>query len=155
MGKVLTAHLREVVAVVAAVAGLGVYVITSTTGYLAGRAIDPLVVLLSVAAIAAVVVGLVLADRLGAVLRDVLLVGSVAALSAGMVLFLLARVPLAADVYFIPVNFPAAEATTLHVSFVGLGLYLVAVLALVAEAFAARRVVPAGAVPPGTPVVAV
>lgn len=152
MGKVLTAHLREVVAVVAAVAGLGVYVVTSTTGYLAGRALDPLVVLLTALAVVALVAGLVLRERLGAVVRDVLLVGSVAGLCAAMALFLLARVPLAADVYFIPVNYPAAEATTLHVSFVGLGLYLVAVLALVVEAFVARRRVPAG---PGTPAMAV
>lgn len=143
--------LRELVAAVATVGGLAVYLVTSTTGYLAGRSLDPLVIVLTVVGLAAVVLDLAAGHRLAAVARDVLVVGAVAALSAGMALFLLARVPLAADVYFIPVNYPAAEATTLHLSFVGLGLYLVAVLALVVEAFAARRVRP---VPGGRPAVA-
>lgn len=137
--NVLRTGLREIVAAVAAAGGLAVYVITSTTGYLAGRPLNPLVVAVTLLAVAALVVDVALRDRLGAVVRDVLLVGSVAALSAGLAVFLLARVPLAADVYFIPVNYPAAEATTLHVSFVGLGLYLVAVVALVVESFATRR----------------
>jgi hypothetical protein len=137
--SVLRTGLREIVATVAAAGGLAVYVITSTTGYLAGRPLNPLVVVLTLLAVAALVADVALRDRLGAVVRDLLVVGSVAALSASFAVFLLARVPLAADVYFIPVNYPAAEAATLHLSFVGLALYLVAVLALVVESFAARR----------------
>ncbi|WP_282945206.1 hypothetical protein [Cellulomonas endometrii] len=146
-----TRSVPELVAAVAGVGGVAVYLVTSTTGYLAGRSLDPLVIVLTVAGLAAVVLDLTAGHRFTAVVRDLLLVGSVAALSAGMALFLLARVPLAADVYFIPVNYPAAEATTLHLSFVGLGLYLVAVLALVVESFAAKRVRPAAG---RTPVVA-
>ena len=65
---------------------------------------------------------------------------SVALLCVSFGIFLLARVPLAADVYFIPVNYPAAEETALMISFVGLALYLIAIIALVVEAFAAKRV---------------
>ncbi len=135
----LKSGLIELVAIVAALVGLVVYVITSTTGYLAGRAVDPLPIVLTVIAIGALGVGLVLRDRMTPVVRDVLLLVSVAALAASLAIYLLARVPLAGDVYFIPVNYPEAEATTLHISFVGLALYLVAVIATIVEAFRPRR----------------
>ena len=136
---VLATSYRTIVAAVLALGGLGVYVLSSTTGYLSGRPLNGLVIVLTIVAVVALVADVALRDRLPAVVRDGLVIGSVAALCTSFSLFLLARVPLAADVYFIPVNFPQAEATTLHLSFVGLGLFLVAVLVLVVEAFAARR----------------
>jgi len=129
----------EIVALVAAAAGLVVYVITSTTGYLAGRAVDPLPIVLTVVAVIALAATVWLRARLAAVLQDILLLASVAMLIVSLSIFILARVPLAADVYFIPVNYPEAEATTLHISFIGLALYLVAVVALIVTAFVARR----------------
>jgi len=140
MSKRLTgSKVRTALAAVVAVGGLLIYIVSSTTGYLAGRELDPLVLVASIVALVALVVELTAGDRLSAVVRDVLVVGSTTALSVAMVIFLLARVPLAADVYFIPVNFPAAEEATLNLSLVGIGLYLVAVLVLIVEAFAAKR----------------
>ena len=52
--------------------------------------------------------------------------------------FVLGRVSLAADVYFIPVNYPASEATALHISIVGIALYVVADVAMIAAAFVRR-----------------
>lgn len=140
MGKgVLATRLRASIAVVTALGGLSVYVLSSTTGYLAGRPLNPLVIVLTVVAVVALVLDMAVRDRLSAVVRDVLVIGSVTALCTSFALFLLARVSLAADVYFIPVNYPAAEEATLNLSFVGLALYFAAVLALVVESFAARR----------------
>lgn len=49
------------------------------------------------------------------------------------------RVSLAADVYFIPVNYPASEATALHISIVGAVCYLVGIVTLIVEGFSAKN----------------
>lgn len=134
------ASLREIIALVLAVAGLAVYIVTSTTGYLAGTAMNVLPIVLTVVAVAALVVDIALGSRLPAVVRDLCVVGASALLAASIALFVMARVTLAADVYFIPVNYPAAEADALHISIAGVVCYLLADIALIAEAFAASRV---------------
>lgn len=132
--------LREIIALVLAVAGLAVYIVTSTTGYLAGTAMNVLPIVLTVVAVAALVVDIALGSRLPAVVRDLCVVGASALLAASIALFVMARVTLAADVYFIPVNYPAAEADALHISIAGVVCYLLADIALIVEAFAVRRV---------------
>lgn len=134
------ASLREIIALVLAVAGLAVYIVTSTTGYLAGTAMNVLPIVLTVVAVAALVVDIALGSRLPAVVRDLCVVGASALLAASIALFVMSRVTLAADVYFIPVNYPAAEADALHISIAGVVCYLLADIALIVEAFAARRV---------------
>ena len=52
--------------------------------------------------------------------------------------FVLERVRLAADIYFIPVNYPASEQTSLNVALIGVACYLVAILLLVVKAFTAK-----------------
>ena len=134
------ASLREIIALVLAVAGLAVYIVTSTTGYLAGTAMNVLPIVLTVVAVAALVVDIALGSRLPAVVRDLCVVGASVLLAASIALFVMSRVTLAADVYFIPVNYPAAEADALHISIAGVVCYLLADIALIVEAFAARRV---------------
>lgn len=134
------ASLREIIALVLAVAGLAVYIVTSTTGYLAGTAMNVPPIVLTVVAVAALVVDIALGSRLPAVVRDLCVVGASALLAASIALFVMARVTLAADVYFIPVNYPAAEADALHISIAGVVCYLLADIALIVEAFAASRV---------------
>ena len=74
-----------------------------------------------------------------AVLSDVLLVAADVCLIGSFAVFVLARVSLAADVYFIPVNYPASEATALHISVVGAVCYLVGIVALIVEGFSAKN----------------
>ena len=52
--------------------------------------------------------------------------------------FVIGRVSLAADVYFIPVNYPASEATALHISLAGIALYVIADIAVIVAAFMKR-----------------
>ena len=104
---------KTIVAAVASVIGLAVYGYTSMVGYLAASATSTLPVVLTVAAL-------------------VCLIGSFA-------VFVLARVSLAADVYFIPVNYPASEATALHISIVGAVCYLVGIVTLIVEGFSAKN----------------
>lgn len=66
---------------------------------------------------------------------DLLLIAASVLLLVSFYFFVLSRVQLAADVYFIPVNYPASEATALHVSLAGVALYLIADIAMIAAAF--------------------
>ncbi|TFD83528.1 sodium:proton antiporter [Cryobacterium lactosi] len=119
--------------------GLIFYIVTSTTGYLVGSVIDPLPIVLTAIAILLLGAEIWLGGRIRPFLRDLALIASIALLALSFATFLLARVPLAGDVYFIPVNYPEAEAVTLHLSFVGLGLYAVAIVVLTVAAFSAKR----------------
>ena len=77
--------------------------------------------------------------KLPAVVNDVLLVAANVCLIGSFAVFVLARVSLAADVYFIPVNYPASEATALHISIVGAVCYLVGIVTLIVEGFSAKN----------------
>ena len=140
----LGANVPEIVAALAGAIGTIVYVVNSTTGYMAGQGVDAAVVACGVVAVVALLTKAVLGGRLtgtaGGVLADVLLVGSEALLIVAFARFALARVRLAADIYFIPVNYPAAEETALNVALAGAACYLVAIVALIVKAFIARDV---------------
>lgn len=127
-----------VTAVVAA-AGLAVYLYTSLTGYLASASVNTTPVLCTIAAIVLLAALAVASDRFPGLAKGVAMGVSAALLLVSIYQFVLARVSLAADVYFIPVNYPAAEETALHISIVGIVLYLVAYIALIAAAFTSDK----------------
>lgn len=53
--------------------------------------------------------------------------------------FVMGRVKLAADVYFIPVNYPVAEAQALYISLVGVVFYLISLVMLITAGFRERK----------------
>lgn len=130
---------KMIVAAAAGVIGLAVYGYTSLTGYLAASATSTLPVALTLAALVCLALRQFAGDKMPAVLSDVLLVATDVCLIGSFAVFVLARVSLAADVYFIPVNYPASEATALHISIVGAVCYLVGIVALIVEGFSAKN----------------
>lgn len=130
---------KMIVATAAGVIGLAVYGYTSLTGYLAASATSTLPVVLTLAALVCLALRQFAGDKMPAVLSDVLLVAADVCLIGSFAVFVLARVSLAADVYFIPVNYPASEATALHISIVGAVCYLVGIVALIVEGFSAKN----------------
>lgn len=130
---------KMIVAAAAGVIGLAVYGYTSLTGYLAASATSTLPVALTLAALVCLALRQFAGDKMPAVLSDVLLVAADVCLIGSFTVFVLARVSLAADVYFIPVNYPASEATALHISIVGAVCYLVGIVALIVEGFSAKN----------------
>ncbi len=140
MATTIKTHVSELAAVAATLIGLVIYLVNSTTGYMAGQGLNALVIVLSVAAVVALAVRVFAGDRLPEVLDDVLLIGSEALLLVSFAQFVLERVRLAADIYFIPVNYPASEQTSLNVALIGVACYLVAILLLVVKAFTAEDV---------------
>ncbi len=133
------AAVREILALVLVIAGLVIFCITSYTGYLSGTSVNVLPIVFSIIAVLALGVDVVMGDRLSTVVRDLLVVLASAVVVASFAMFIWARITLAADVYFIPVNYPAAEETALHISIAGAVCYLIAEILLIVEAFAAKR----------------
>lgn len=130
---------KMIVAAAAGVIGLAVYGYTSLTGYLAASATSTLPVALTLAALVCLALRQFAGDKMPAVLSDVLLVAADVCLIGSFAVFVLARVSLAADVYFIPVNYPASEAMALHISIVGAVCYLVGIVTLIVEGFSAKN----------------
>ena len=138
MATSMKTHVAEIVAMAATLIGLVIYIVNSTTGYMAGQGMSVPLIALSVVAVIALVLRSAVRDRLSAVLTDALLIAPEVMLLVSFAQFVLARVRLAADIYFIPVNYPASEQTSLNVALIGVGCYLVAIIALVIESFTAK-----------------
>lgn len=122
-------------AAILALAGMTIYIITSVTGYLASAAMNPLPIVCTVVAVGMLGAVMFTNRNMVLVLRDALVMASSVLLLVSFYYLILARVQLAADVYFIPVNYPASEAAALHVSIVGAVFYLAADLAVIVMAF--------------------
>ncbi|OZG65261.1 hypothetical protein [Bifidobacterium eulemuris] len=138
MAKSIASRVPELIAAVAAVVGLVVYLITSTTGYLAGKEMNVLPIVCTVLAVVALLAMVAAGPRLGELANDALLIASEVLLVVSFALFTLDRVSLAADIYFIPVNYPASEQSALNISLVGVVAYLVAIVLLIVKAFTAK-----------------
>lgn len=122
-------------AMITALAGMIIYIVTSTTGYLAGSTLDPLPIIFTALAIllACALVGAT--RKLKPLLIDLFVVASTVLIIVSFALFLLARVRLAADIYFIPVNYPKAEEVALNTSAVGFVCYLISIITMIIAAF--------------------
>ena len=114
------------IAAIAALAGMIVYIITSVTGYLTASAVNPWPIVCTAASILLLAVIIFLNHKLQAGIADILVILASVLLLVSFYFFVLSRVQLAADVYFIPVNYPASEATALHISIGGVAAYLIA-----------------------------
>ena len=127
------------IAAIAALIGMIIYIVTSVTGYLADAAMNPMPVICTVIAIIIAAFAAVGEEKVNAVVYDILIVLINVMLLVSFYWFILGRVSLAADVYFIPVNYPASEASALHISIVGAALYLVADIVMIVTAFAKKK----------------
>lgn len=122
-------------AAIMALVGMIIYIATSTTGYLAGTAVDAWPIVLAVIVILVAVALVLFSDKIDSRITGAIIVVLAALVAIGFARFVLARVTLIADVYFIPVNFPASEAETLYASIVGFVFYVLTFIALAIAAF--------------------
>lgn len=122
-------------AAVLALAGMIIYMITSMTGYLAAAAVNPWPAVCTIGAVMMLGAAVFMNHKLPQTVKDILVMASSLLLLVSFYYFVMARVQLAADVYFIPVNYPASEASALHISIAGAALYLLADIGLIAAAF--------------------
>lgn len=127
------------IAAIAALIGMIIYIVTSVTGYLADAVMNPMPVICTVIAIIAAAFTAIGEEKVNAVVYDILIVLINVLLLISFYWFISGRVSLAADVYFIPVNYPASEANALHISIVGAALYLVADIVMIVTAFVKKK----------------
>lgn len=123
---------------VVSAAGLMVYLVNTLTGYMAGRGLNVTVVAATTVAIIALVADAVSMDKLNDITIDGIMVGAAVLQIIGFLFFVLDRVSIVADVYFLPVNYPAAEETALNISIVGFVLYILAIILAAVAAFSTR-----------------
>ena len=116
-----------------------IYIVTSVTGYLATAVMNPMPVICTVIAIIIAAFAAVGEEKVNAVVYDILIVLINVMLLVSFYWFISGRVSLAADVYFIPVNYPASEASALHISIVGAALYIVADIVMIVTAFVKKK----------------
>lgn len=110
-------------AAILTLAGLIVYIVTSVTGYLAASSVNVVPIVTSAAAIIIMLAICFANQKISGSIVDLMMLFSVALLLYSFYEFVIGRVSLAAGCYFIPVNYPASEATALHISLVGILLY--------------------------------
>lgn len=127
------------IAAIAALVGMSIYIVTSVTGYLATAVMNPMPVICTVIAIIIAAFAAVGEEKVNAVVYDILIVLINVMLLVSFYWFISGRVSLAADVYFIPVNYPASEASALHISIVGAALYIVADIVMIVTAFVKKK----------------
>ena len=77
-------------------------------------------------------------DTLPGLLRDVCIVGGGLCVIVAISFFVLHRLEPGADIWFIPVNYPAQEEASLYVSCAGIACMFVGFIATVMKAFSAK-----------------
>ena len=120
--------------------GVIIYLVTSTTGYLKGLPMNATPAVCTFIAIAIAVAVLIFAQKLDQRLIDLALFVINVLLIASLMLFILGRISLVADVHFIPVNYPPAEEVSLNISIVGFVFYALSIVAAIVSAFGRKFV---------------
>lgn len=133
--KITKANSITFIALLSALVGMIIYIVTSVTGYLAASALNPWPIMCTVVCMILLWAATFMGERFTPLFLDVMTAAGLVMLLVSFYLFVMSRVSLAADVYFIPVNYPEAEAAALHVSIVGAIFYMVALIALIIEGF--------------------
>jgi len=137
MAKTKKQSLIAWIAVCAAVVGLVLYIVSGVI-YPSKSILSWEVPVLTVIALLALSVVAYAGKSLPGFLRDVFIVGGGLALIGAICFFVLKRLDPAADIWFIPVNYPAAEKTSLYISCVGIAFYLIAFVMTLVKAFTAK-----------------
>lgn len=128
--RITTSSIVYLVSIILALVGFIIYLVNSTTGYLSGSQLNNWIVVLSIIAIILGLLLFVFRNSMEGYESIVMIVIGVL-LAVSVCLFIDERKSLAADVYFIPVNFPQSEADALNVAIVGVAFYIVSIITLV------------------------
>lgn len=123
------------IAMLTALVGMIIYIVTSVTGYLAASAVNPWPIICTLVCMVLLGAAAFVGEKVTPLIMDLMIAAGLVMLLVSFYVFVMSRVSLAADVYFIPVNYPEAEAAALHISIAGVVFYLIALIALIVEGF--------------------
>ncbi len=115
-----------------------IYIVSSTTGFLAGSVVNSTPIILTVFAIAILVASALLSDKIDGRITGAMLFVAVVLNSVSVCLFVVSRIQIIADVWFIPVNYPETEGTALSISLAGIIFYLISIAATCVAGFAKK-----------------
>lgn len=119
-------------ALVCSLVGLAIYLASSMTGYLAGKGLSAVVIVCTLLAwVCLAPVELVRLDGEQSAVASIRSLAGEVLLLIAFAVFAMSRVRLAADVYFIPVNYPPSEQTALNWSILAVAGYAVAIVAVI------------------------
>ncbi len=125
----------SVAAGVLALVALIVYSINSDTGYYASSSTNSLPIAFAVISIVLCIGAPIIADKMDSRIPNVFVLIAAVLMSAAACVYILERVSLFADMWFIPTDPPAAESAALAPTMVGIIFYFVSALAAVAACF--------------------
>lgn len=125
----------SVAAALLALIGMIIYVVSGTTGYMAGQPVDALPIVFTIITIIVLLAAVALGGKLDGRITGIMVfvVGVLTAVS--LCVFVVARIELFADVYFIPVNYPESEGAALNTSIVGLVFYVLSIVCMIVAGF--------------------
>lgn len=123
-------------AAVLALIGFIIFLVTSTTGYMAGQSVPALPIVFTIIAILGLGAMFAISDKLDSRIVGGILFALNVILAIALCLFVVARVQLFADVYFIPVNYPDSEGSALSTSIVGMVFYMLSIVCVIVTGFA-------------------
>ena len=115
-----------------------IYIASSTTGFLAGSVVNSTPIILTVFAIAILVASALLSDKIDGRITGAMLFVAVVLNAVSVCVFVVSRIQIIADVWFIPVNYPETEGTALGISLAGIVFYLISIAATCVAGFAKK-----------------
>lgn len=115
-----------------------IYIVSSTTGFLAGSVVNSTPIILTVFAIAILVASALLFDKIDGRITGAMLFVAVVLNAVSVCVFVVSRIQIIADVWFIPVNYPETEGTALSISLAGIVFYLISIAATCVAGFAKK-----------------
>lgn len=115
-----------------------IYLVNATTGYLAGTDVDGGLIAVTLIALILIVLEFVFHDKIdlfNGIFNDLIVVVVGVLFGVGACMYIMDVLALAADVYFIPVNFPKAEGAAVSLAIAGVSFYAFAMIAAAVAAF--------------------
>lgn len=113
-----------------------IYIVSGTTGYMAGQPVSALPIVFTIIAVLGLGAMFALADKLDRRIVGAILFVIDVLLAVSLCLFITDRVQLFADVYFIPVNYPESEVASLNTSIAGMVFYIITLVGVIVTGFA-------------------
>lgn len=113
-----------------------IYIVSGTTGYMAGQPVSALPIVFTIIAILGLGAMFAVADKLDRRIVGAILFVIDVLLAVSLCLFITDRVQLFADVYFIPVNYPESEVASLNTSIAGMVFYIITLVGVIVTGFA-------------------
>lgn len=125
-------------AIVLALVSLIIYIVSGTTGFMAGTILNAVPIVLTILAIGVLVACVLLSDKLDKRITGVLLAVACVFLAVSFCVFAVERLQIFADVWFIPVNYPESEGAALNSTVTGIVFYVLSAVCVIVAGFGER-----------------